>query len=208
MNKLANFSTHRPVRIGRTTNRQLGFITPSASEQKCDFFSERFIRHGSALKENRAICEKHNNGVICDYQKQVGGVPFCLRYWYGPLYEIVDELAITPYEQKVDANGNYLYYETDGITETITYTSRKVMVTISEKYPIQYLKDAMEQEKDTTGKLLFWDLSQTPAIKTEDDTGVPVLLPNSAKEFYSTHYEDTHEKRFGVIGNRMGWHHE
>lgn len=205
---MASFSDHRPVRIGRTTNRQLGFITPSASDEKCEFFKDRFIRHGSALKENRAICEKKNNGIICDYQKEIGGVPFCLRYWYGPQYEIVDELPHEPYEQKVDAGRNLLYYAADGVTETTAWTPLKVMIPLSEMYPIKYVKDNLDQKKTMLGIPLFWDRSGIHPVETIVDTGEPVLMPNSALQFYSTQYEDTHEKIFSVRGNVLGWHND
>lgn len=166
--------SYRPVRIGRTTNRQLGFITPTPSDSKCPYFYERFIRHGVFIKENRAICELHNPNVICDYKHiTTDGIPFCLRYWYGPKYEIVDEIN-EPTVHKVDDNGNLLYYEADGVTETRSVTSKPVVLPVSQAYPIDYVVNSNE--------------------------------PNI--QFFSTQYEDTHEKIFGTNGNRLGWHHD
>lgn len=201
---MASFSDYRPVRIGRTTNRQLGFITPSPSESKCDYFNHRFIRHGVALKENRAICDKTDENVICDYRKMMpDGTPFCLRYWYGPLYEIVDEVDV-PLVQKRDERGRPINLTSDG-EETLELTGRPAYMLVSEQHPIPYIVDSEFHEHNDEDKPLYWDLSVTPAVKTTTDTGTPVIL-RKEKEFYSMQYEDTHEKIFGVNGNRLGWH--
>lgn len=165
---MANFSDNRNVRIGRTTNRQLGFLTPSASDTKCPYFADRFVRHGVATKENRAICEKANDGVICDYQKNYQGIPMCLRYWYGPRYEIVDEIE-EPYVQKRNNAGQVLFFESDGVTETTVNTGHPIYVLHSVDRPLDYVSPDNPQ-------------------------------------FYSTQYEDTHEKIFGINNNVLGWH--
>lgn len=200
---IANLSVNRNVRIGRTTNRQLGFLTPSASDTKCDYFQERFVRHGVAIKENRAVCEKANSGIICDYQKEVNGLPMCLRYWYGPKYEIVDEID-EPYVQKTNAVGQLLFFEADGVTETSMNTGHPILVPLSENRPIPYVEASKYQEVDSTKSPLYWDNS-TPPKKTRAVTSKPVWAYESP-QFYSEQYEDSHEKIFGINDGRLGWH--
>jgi hypothetical protein len=201
---MATFSENRNVRIGRTTNRQLGFITPTPADSRCSYFEERFIRHGSALKENRAICEKEDGNVLCDYRKVVDGTPFCLRYWYGPKYEIVDEKP-EPYVQKKDQYGRKLYLEADGVTETTTPTPLRAVQLLSEQRPIQYVEDGKSQATDDNDNLLYWDKTVDPPVQTTTQTEYPVWVYESP-QFYSKQYEDSHEKIFGINGNRLGWH--
>lgn len=202
----------KKVRIGRTTNRTLGFTTPTVSDELCPHFNQRFIRHGVALKENRAICDKHFSDAPCDYQRYVDGIPFCLRYWYGPKYEIVDLIRI-PYAQKRDEGGRLLFYEIDGVTETTNYTAHPVSVPIHEAYPLKFTKEGSEAEQETgiippskDEMPLFWlyQNGQEPQ-KVDYDTGYPVLKYGNM-QFYSSQYEDTHEKRFYATGGRLGWH--
>ncbi len=200
------------VRIGRTTNRTLGFTTPTVSDEPCPHFNQRFVRHGVGLPENRAICDKTLANAPCDYQRVVDGIPFCLRYWYGPRYEITDLVRI-PYVQKRNDKGSLVFYESDGVTETINYTAHPVLIPVHEAYPLKFTKTGAEAEQEigvippsTAQVPLFWKYENgAPPEKVDYDTGFPVLKFGNM-EFYSSQYEDTHEKRFYPSGGRLGWH--
>lgn len=60
-----------------------------------------------------------------------------------------------------------------------------------------------EQKIDPPSK----ELKEVPYIKNsmvkDPDTGK--LIP-SHPEFFSKQYEDTHEKKFGIVDRRLGWH--
>lgn len=200
------------VRIGRTTDRTLGFIAPTVSDELCPHFHKRFIRHGVALPENRAICEKKDIGTFCDYLKEVDGIPFCMRYWYGPKYDIVD-LVRTPYIQIRNDKGSLLYYELDGVTETTNFTAHPVMRPVHEANPLIFTKEGSEAEQETTilpgetePKPLFWKhVNGEQPVKTTEDTGYPVQKYGNM-EFYSDQFVDTHEKRYRINDNVLGWH--
>ena len=205
----------KKTRIGRTTNRTLGFLTPTPSDELCPYFHHRFIRHGVALPENRAICDKEDLGLLCDYYKNVNGIPFCMRYWYGPKYELTD-LIRTPFVQKKTDTGALLFYEIDGVTETTAYTAHPVLIPIYDARPLKYGRDDWEKEQrmewlpdPITGKeeLLpaFWEYTQFEPKLVAHDTGYPAYKWGNM-EFYSMQYEDTHEKRFFSNGGQLGWH--
>lgn len=167
------------IKMGRTTNRQKGYFTPTPTETKCLHFNERFIGWG-IMNEKRAICDAPN-GVGCDYRHITSdGTPICLRYWYGPQYEETDVLNPVVVQKK-DNNGNLLYYENDGVTETTAVTPTKVMIPLTEQKPIPYIQNTMALNPDTGN------------------------LEPTHPEFYSKQYQDTHEKMFGVNDNKLGW---
>lgn len=201
--------TKKTVRIGRTTNRTLGFTTPTASDEKCPHFHDRFIRHGIAIPEARAICELKDTNLLCDYRKIVSGIPMCMRYWYGPDYELRD-LIRTPYIQKRTEQGALLYYDVDGVTETVNTTTRPVMIPVHDANPIVY--DGLP-EHDVQMDYLFggemkpawWLFTQYEPQLVDYDTGFPAMKYGNM-QFYTTQYEDTHEKRFFSNGGVLGWH--
>lgn len=202
-------TTKKKVRIGRTTNRTLGFTTPTVSDEKCPYFYDRFIRHGVALPEARAVCELENTSLLCDYRKLVNGIPMCMRYWYGPKYELTD-LIRTPYIQKKNDKGALLFYEIDGVTETTQATTRKVMIPVHEAHQFTYNGPAQHDEQITyffggVMKPAFWSFEQYEPEIVDYDTGFPVMKYGNM-QFYSTQYEDTHEKRFFANGGQLGWH--
>lgn len=163
----------------RSLDRQKGYLTPTESDYKCPHFQDRFIGWG-AINEKRAICEKDDAGTTCDYRHLTrDGTPLCLRYWYGPKFEIVDELDPV-YVQKRDANGNLLYRAPDD-TETTEVTDRAFMVLLSESRPIPYIQDTMV---------------------TDPKTGE---VTSTHPEFFSSQYEDTHEKVYDINGD-IGWY--
>ena len=197
------------VRIGRTTDRTLGFITPTASDEKCPHFHDRFIRHGVALPESRAMCDLEDTNLLCDYRRLVDGIPMCMRYWYGPQYELVDLIRI-PEVQKKNDQGALLFYEIDGVTETTQTTTRKVMIPVHEAYPFVYNGQAeanvqINQYFDKKLKPAYWLISQNGPQVVDYDTGYPMMKYGNM-QFYSSQYEDTHEKRFFSNGGRLGWH--
>lgn len=197
------------VRMGRTTDRTLGFTTPTASDEKCPSFHDRFIRHGVALPETRAMCDLEDTNLLCDYRRVVDGIPMCMRYWYGPHYELVDLIRI-PQVQKKNAQGALLFYEIDGVTETTQTTTRKVMIPVHEAYPFVYNGKAVDnvqimQKFGNDNKPVFWLISENGTKAVETDTGYPAMRYGNM-QFYSTQYEDTHEKRFFSNGGRLGWH--
>lgn len=169
------------VKIGRTTDRQKNFSTPTTSETKCPYFYERFIGWG-VMNEKRAVCGLVTIGTIdCDYRHATtDGTLLCLRYWYGPEYEPV-YLLDPVYVQKQDIDGNFLYYEADGITETIVITNKQVMVDLTSYLPVPYIENT----------------------KVMDPTTMIATSPHP--EFYSQQYQDTHGKVFGINGNELGW---
>lgn len=197
------------VRIGRTTNRTLGFTTPTASDEKCPYFHDRFVRHGVALPEARAICELNDTNLLCDYRKMVNGFPMCMRYWYGPRYELTD-LIRTPYVQKRSPQGALLYYEIDGVTETINTTTRRVMIPVHEANPLVYNglpQHDVQMDYLFAGEMkpAWWLFTQYEPELVDYDTGFPAMKYGNM-QFYSTQYEDTHEKRFFSNGGQLGWH--
>ena len=162
----------------RSLNRTNGHLTPTQSDYQCPHFQQRFIGHG-VMNEKRAICDARQN-VYCDYRHETSdGTPLCLRYWYGPQYEVIENTDPV-YVQKVNESGYPLYYAADG-TETIELTANRVMVSLSEAYPIPYIQGTMT---------------------TDPDTGESVA---THPEFYSTQYEDTHEKVYDINGD-IGWY--
>lgn len=171
-------STVIPMVKPRSLNRQKGFLTPTESDTKCPHFMDRFIGWGT-LNEKRGICEKDDDNVTCSYRYvTTDGTPMCLRYWYGPKYELVEDVEEV-YIQKKDSAGNLVYKNPDG-TETLEVTNTRAMVPLREERPVPYIQDTM----------------------APDDTGT---MQPTHPEFFSTQYEDTHEKVYDVNGN-IGWH--
>lgn len=163
----------------RSTDRTKGYMTPTESDYQCPHFQQRFIGWGE-MNEKRAICEKDDANTTCDYRYMTrDGTPLCLRYWYGPKYEITDEIEMV-YVQKQDANGNLLYRAADD-SETTDVTDRRVMIPLSEERPVPYIQNTMAENPDT-GE-----------------------MEPTHPEFFSTQYEDTHEKIYD-INDDIGWH--
>ena len=137
------------VKIGGSTNRQKGFRTPTPSESQCDYFEERFIGWGR-MNERKAICEHPDpHHMPCDYLHVTqDGTPLCLRYWYGPEYEIKE---FDPPSKELKE--------------------------------IPYIKGSMVKDPDNPDKMV-----------------------STHPEFFSKQYEDTHEKKFGIVAGRLGWH--
>ena len=203
-----------PVRINGSLNRQREFRTPTETENKCEHFYERFIGWGT-WNERRAICDAQDtSSLICDYRHVTkDGTPICLRYWYGPQYEIVDEIE-EPYVQKQDDRGNLLYYDED-FNETTKKTDHPVMLPLTELRPIPYLEAHKEHKKDEDGNELYWDTTVTPKKETTESQGYdkdgnlvtfkPVYV-YTKPHFFSKQYIDTHGKIFGHKDNKLGWH--
>jgi hypothetical protein len=162
-----------------TLNRQRGYMTPTESDFQCPHFMERFIGMG-ALNERRGICELDTANISCDYRHVTSdGTPLCLRYWYGPKYEITDEVE-PKYVQKKNQGGDLLFMNPDG-TETTMDTGVRAMVLLTEERPVPYIENTKELDPDT-GE----------------------MIPTKP-QFFSTQYEDTHEKRYDVNGE-IGWY--
>lgn len=191
------------VKINHTLDRDKAWATPTDPDDKCPYFHQRFIGHG-VMNERRAICGSDDPNIACDYQHTLeDGTPFCLRYWYGPMYEVQQEVP-EPQVQKKSPAGSFLYYDENG-EETTTPTTRPVLLPVTKHQVIPYLEKTKVQERNQQDQLLFWDESVTPMAKTTIDTGVPVMI-NTKPDFFSSQHEDTHGKIFDVIGNRLGWH--
>lgn len=137
------------VKIGRTTNRQRGYRTPTPADSKCDHFEERFIGWG-ARNDRTAICEHPDpHHMPCDYLHVTqDGTPLCLRYWYGPGYEVQESEPPS-----------------------------------KELKPVPYIEDSMQ-----------------------DDPNHPGDKIPTHPQFFSKQYEDTHEKIFGIVDGKLGWH--
>lgn len=204
---------NRKVNINGTLNRQGFIITPTTIDSPCPHFKERFIGWG-VRNERRAICESKDPNLACDYKYVTkDGTPLCLRYWYGPRFEITDEID-EPYIQRTDEYGRPLYYDEEG-NETHHVTDRAIWVLISEENPVPYLAKYTVQEKDTDDKPLFWDSTVDPEEKTTEISGTdaegnliafePVLICLKP-HFFSKQYMDTHGKIFGHKDNVLGWH--
>lgn len=198
------------VIIGRTTDRTRGYTTPTSSEEKCIYFHDRFIKHGLSIKENRAICSKTDSTTYCDYYKLVNGIPFCQRYWYGPIYEETDLIPI-PHLQKRNEMGALLFYEDDGQTITYNKTDKPVVVPIYEAIPLFFTGDESEKEQlmfsppdSDSFAPAYWEFTNEGTNMVEYDTGYPAYIWGN-KEFYSSQYIDTHEKIFSTRGNTLGW---
>jgi hypothetical protein len=62
------------------------------------------------------------------------------------------------------------------------------------------------QKKNSNGELLFWDRTLVPPQEVIIDTGEPVMV-SSRKDWLTTTFVDTHERKFGINDREIGWYH-
>jgi hypothetical protein len=173
----------RKIIMGRSLNLEDNVVTPTRQDTKCDYFYQRFIGWGK-YNEKRAICDLDDPKIQCDYQDvKSDGTPLCMRYWYGPMYEIVQECDVPGLIQKRDKDGNLLFYEDDMTTMTIVKTDHPIMLEVSKERPIPYLENTAKF--DTSGNKVY-----------------------THPEFYSTQYVDTHLKKYVFKGNDIDWYYD
>lgn len=204
----------QPIKINGSLDRTGKHFSPTAPDDQCEYFEKRFIGWGR-MNERRGICEATiDDDFICDYRRvTTDGTPLCLRYWYGPKYEIVDAVP-EPEVQKKNVNKQPLYYDGAG-AETTAKTKEPVMIPLSEAKPVPYLNQYHVQKIDINNKPLYLDTTVTPPVETAAPSGKladgslvvfkPVLV-YIKPHFYSDQFVDTHGKRFYHNGNELGWH--
>lgn len=172
------------VRMTRTLNRNRGLQSPTEADRLCPFFKERFFQWGSMDKVG--CCELDPvtyPDVKCNYR-----------------YQFSDESTDPP--TVLDPTPICLRYDytpfeiiEDGVAPTTPLQ------------PIPYVENSpLVQETDPLGQPLYWDNSVNPPVKTTIVTPDPVMV-HEKKEWFSKQYVDTHQKKFGIRNNQLGWHH-
>ena len=127
-----------------------------------------------------------------------------MRYWYGPHIELKD-LIKPPLVQKRNEAGQPIFYEADGVTETIMLTSTPVMLLLHEQYPIEDTVTPKKQLADDVGNLLYWDYTTELEPKLSVDVTNFPAYEHRHMQFYSKQYIDTHNRKLGVGGNQLDW---